>query len=254
MFTPHSVEKYYKKRSCSKYFCEINSFITSLVKTLIWRKKVHFSVKIVIAFYGNFIPHCAPQCENYRIYMPLIFYVKSHQRICCKNSVKSTTQCGNSNIFLSLRFNVQSLLEFLEVHKMPFFVVLESLNIHNIKIQDYYLEMSKWQFFELAESLKLISRKIWVAANFCNIHTPLLHKEILQFAEKIPSNCHTMWKLVHFSCNSDFTWNQSQKITLTVWKSTIKRDHVQTFSVKTLIWRKKCQFFVKIMIVFCPTL
>ena len=35
----------------SKIFCEINSLVTSLVKTLIWRNKCWFSTKIVIAFY-----------------------------------------------------------------------------------------------------------------------------------------------------------------------------------------------------------
>ena len=40
---PHSVEKYYKTRSRSKNFREINYFVTSLVKTLIWRKNVDLS-------------------------------------------------------------------------------------------------------------------------------------------------------------------------------------------------------------------
>ena len=37
---------------------EIKSFVTSLVKTLIWRKNVDFSIKVVIAFHSTF-PHCA---------------------------------------------------------------------------------------------------------------------------------------------------------------------------------------------------
>ena len=37
-------------------------------------------------------------------------------------------QCGNFSIFLSLRFYVKSIVEILEVLKMPFFVILETLH------------------------------------------------------------------------------------------------------------------------------
>ena len=68
-------------------------------------------------------------------------------------------------------------LEFLEVQKMAFFVVLESLNFDFWSIFSFQkvqiiviLKFIFKIFFELLESLKLISRKIWVTANFCNIH------------------------------------------------------------------------------------
>ena len=38
------------------------------------------------------------------------------------------TQCGNSMIFLSLRFYVKSILEILEVQNLPFLAILEALN------------------------------------------------------------------------------------------------------------------------------
>ena len=41
-FLFHIVKKYYKTLSRSKFFREINTLITSFVKTLIWRKKCWF--------------------------------------------------------------------------------------------------------------------------------------------------------------------------------------------------------------------
>ena len=59
--------------------------------------------------------------------------------------------------------------------------------------------------FELQESLKLISRKIWVAANFCNIHTE----------EKFPSNCHIVKKFRNFYATQILREIKAMKITLT---------------------------------------
>ena len=56
-FVLYSVKKYYQMRSCLELFRLINSLSTSLVKTVIWRRNVAFSVKILIAFY-NIFPHC----------------------------------------------------------------------------------------------------------------------------------------------------------------------------------------------------
>ena len=39
---PHNVEKYYKTPSGLKIFRDINSLLTSLVNTLIWRKNANF--------------------------------------------------------------------------------------------------------------------------------------------------------------------------------------------------------------------
>ena len=47
------VEKYYKMRWRWKFFREINSLVTSLVKTLIWRKKIFIFPKI--AFLTTFL-------------------------------------------------------------------------------------------------------------------------------------------------------------------------------------------------------
>ena len=56
----HNIEKYCKMRSRLEFFRLINSLVTSFVKTLIWRKNVDFSEKIVIAFYTSCIAfsHC----------------------------------------------------------------------------------------------------------------------------------------------------------------------------------------------------
>ena len=54
--------------------------ITSLVKTLIWRKNVDFSVKIVIAFYTDF-SNCVAEYGNYETLVSHLFG---------KNFVKAT--------------------------------------------------------------------------------------------------------------------------------------------------------------------
>ena len=41
-------------------------------------------------------------------------------------------QCGNFRIFLSLRFYVKSILEHIEVLKLPFFAILGALNVDNL--------------------------------------------------------------------------------------------------------------------------
>ena len=58
-----TVWKSTKKRDHAEKFREIYSFLTSLVKALIWRKNVDFSIKIVIGFYSTFYFHTV-QCEK----------------------------------------------------------------------------------------------------------------------------------------------------------------------------------------------
>ena len=53
----HQVWESTIKRDHTQKIREIDSLVTTLTKTLIWRKNVDFSVKIVIAFYCTF-PHC----------------------------------------------------------------------------------------------------------------------------------------------------------------------------------------------------
>ena len=50
-----------------------------------------------------------------------------------KNEVGTSQQCGNFRIFLSLfRFDVKSILQSLEVLKLPFFAILGILNFLNM--------------------------------------------------------------------------------------------------------------------------
>ena len=60
---------------------------------------------------------------------------------------------------MSFRFYVKSILESLEVRKLPFLAIFGALNFVD---QGYFSlqKVQKWQIFALLKSPKLISRKI----------------------------------------------------------------------------------------------
>ena len=89
-FLFHIVKKYYKTLSRSKFFREINTLITSFVKTLIWRKKCWFFRKIrkIMEFLYFFLYSSAKISWNKN---ELISYVL----------LPYTAQCGNYTNLLS---------------------------------------------------------------------------------------------------------------------------------------------------------
>ena len=46
--------------------------------------------------------------------------------------IEANPQCGNFRIFLSLKFYVKSILENLDVVKLPFFATLAALNLFHM--------------------------------------------------------------------------------------------------------------------------
>jgi len=92
-------------------------------------------------------------------------------------------QCGKFRIFLSLRFYVKSILENLEVLKLPFCCFKSSeicwfcrfqpsKSAKNHKHQNSEPQRCVWMaHFESLDSPTLIPRKIWVTEKFCNFHT-----------------------------------------------------------------------------------
>ena len=148
------MEKLWKTRSRSKNFVK-STLVTSFVKTLIWRKKVHFSVKIVIAFYGTF-PHCAQQCERYRIFMPLIFYVKSHPRIFSKNSVK--------NFYTVWKFQHFSVTK-----------ILREINFWSRQKYNHCFYRKNQSFFVKSTKEELISRKFLSLRSVITFYSAFSH-------------------------------------------------------------------------------
>ena len=71
----HCLRKSTKKRDHAKKIREINYVVISLSKTLIWRKKDYFCVKIVIVFYSIF-PHCGISSYHCTCYDLLLFSQK----------------------------------------------------------------------------------------------------------------------------------------------------------------------------------
>ena len=93
----------------------------------------------------------------------------------CRNwnsGAKNAKKCGNFRIFLSLIFYVKSILPNLEVQTLPFWhfdcvvfcAIFEGWNLPNYQNSDFRVsDIEKMAIFELRKSLILISRKIWVA-------------------------------------------------------------------------------------------
>jgi len=94
------------------------------------------------------------------------------------------SQCGNSKIFLPLKFYVKSILPDLRRSKIAILVILEAFNFDfweflmlsnvefSLKIKFKVSKMTRFAVFELVNLPNMISRKIRVAVKFLNFHTP----------------------------------------------------------------------------------
>ena len=96
-FLFHIVKKYYKTLSRSKFFREINTLITSFVKTLIWRKKCWFfrNIRKIMEFLYFFLYSSAK--ISWKNKNELISYVLLPYVYCTVHSA----QCGNYTNLLS---------------------------------------------------------------------------------------------------------------------------------------------------------